>query len=434
MTGKMTEKSKLLLKGGCVFLDGGFVSSDILVSEGKVFLPETFTHSDVSDATVIDISDKYVFPGFTDVHVHLREPGFSYKETVATGSAAAAAGGYTAVFAMPNLVPSPDSAEMLKVATDIIDRDAVCDVYQYGCITQGRAGEVVAPLEEMTDAVAFTDDGSGVQKDEVMLEAMRRAAKLGKIIAAHCEDNSLLHGGYIHDGEYAKAHGHKGICSESEWGPIARDVELAKKAGCEYHVCHVSAKESVDVIRKAKADGVHITAETAPHYLVLDDSMLEEDGRFKMNPPIRGKADRDALIEGILAGTIDMIATDHAPHSAAEKSKGLADSLMGVVGLETAFPIMYTFLVKKDILSMSRLVELMASAPAKRFGTGEGIIKDGGVADLCVYDLDREYEIDPDTFVSMGRATPFKGMRVNGKCVMTIKKGKVIWTENLTER
>ena len=425
---------KLLLTGGKVFVDGGFIPSDVLISDGKVFLSSSVTASDISGADVVDISNKYIFPGFTDVHIHLREPGFSYKETIATGSLAAAAGGYTSVFAMPNLNPAPDSAETLKTVTDIIERDAVCDVHQYGCITVKRCGLEVAPLEEMEDAVAFTDDGSGVQDDSVMLEAMERAAKLGKIIAAHCEDNSLLRGGYIHDGEYAKAHGHRGICSESEWGPIKRDVELVKKSGCEYHVCHVSAKESVDIIRQAKAEGVHITAETAPHYLVFDDSMLQEDGRFKMNPPIRAAADRDALIEGIADGTIDMIATDHAPHSAEEKSRGLEESMMGVVGLETAFPVMYTYLVRTGKLTMERLVELMATAPARRFGTGEGIIRDGGIADLCVYDLDREYEIDPETFVSKGRSTPFKGMKVQGKCVMTVKKGKVIWTENLTER
>ncbi len=425
---------KLLLTGGMVFLDGGFVHSDVLISEGKVFLSSSVTESVLSGAEVIDISNKYIFPGFTDVHIHLREPGFSYKETIATGSLAAAAGGYTAVFAMPNLDPPPDSAESLKTVTDIIKRDAVADVYQYGCITVGRKGEKVAPLEEMTDAIAFTDDGSGVQIDSVMLEAMERAAKMGKVIAAHCEDNSLLRGGYIHDGEYARAHGHKGICSESEWKPIERDVRLAARAGCAYHVCHVSAKESVEVIRQAKIAGVDITAETAPHYLVFDDSMLEEDGRFKMNPPIRGADDRDALIEGIIDGTIDMIATDHAPHSAEEKSRGLEKSAMGVVGLETAFPVMYTYLVKTGKLTVARLVELMATAPARRFGTGEGIIRDGGAADLCVYDLDREYEVDPETFMSKGRSTPFKGMRVQGKCIMTVKKGKVIWTENLTER
>ena len=425
---------KLLLTGGMVFQGGGFVPSDVLISDGKVFVSSSFDDSSSASAEVIDISNKYVFPGFTDVHVHLREPGFSYKETIATGSLAAAAGGYTAVFAMPNLNPPPDSAETLKKVTDIIDRDAVTGVYQYGCITKYRAGLEVADLEGMTDAVAFTDDGSGVQTDEVMLEAMRRAKTMGKVIAAHCEDNSLLHGGYIHDGDYAREHGHKGICSESEWGPIARDVRLAKETGCEYHVCHVSAKESVDIIRRAKAEGVHITAETAPHYLVFDDSMLEEDGRFKMNPPIRAAADRAALIEGIIDGTIDMIATDHAPHSAEEKSLGLEKSTMGVVGLETAFPVMYTYLVKPGIITMERLVEIMATAPARRFGTGEGIIRDGGTADLCVYDLEKEYEIDPETFKSKGRSTPFKGMKVQGKCIMTVKKGKVIWTENSTER
>lgn len=425
---------KLLLTGGQVFLNGAFTPSDVLISEGKVFLSSSFSQTEASGAEVFDITNKYVIPGFTDVHIHLREPGYSYKETVRTGSLAAAAGGYTAVFAMPNVDPPPDSAERLAAMAEHNRRDGAAEVYQYGCITVGRKGEAVAPLEEMADAVAFTDDGSGVQHEEVMLEAMRRAKAMGKIIAAHCEDNSLLRGGYIHDGEYAKVHGHKGICSESEWKPIERDVKLAAETGCAYHVCHVSAKESVEVIRRAKAAGVNITAETAPHYLVLDDSMLEEDGRFKMNPPIRSAADREALLEGILDGTLDMIATDHAPHSAEEKARGLADSMMGVVGLETAFPVMYTGLVKPGRLTMARLIELMAEAPAKRFGTGEGIIKEGGAADLAVWDLDREYEVDPESFMTMGRSTPFKGMRVQGKCVMTVKKGKVIWTENLTER
>lgn len=421
---------KLLLKGGQVFLEGGLVTSDVLISDGRVFLSPSFDLLSLNGAEVLDITNKYVFPGFTDVHVHLREPGYSYKETVKTGSLAAAAGGYTAVLAMPNVNPPPDSEQRLRNMTELISRDAAAEVFCYGCITEGRRGELVAPLEEMTSAIAFSDDGSGVQSESVMLEAMRRAASLGKIIAAHCEDASLLGGGYVHDGEYARLHGHIGICSESEWRPIERDIRLAKITGCEYHVCHVSAKESVELIRRAKANGVHITAETAPHYLVLDDSMLRENGAFKMNPPIRGREDREALIEGLLDGTIDMIATDHAPHSAEEKSGGLRDSLMGVVGLETAFPVLYTSLVKTGKLSLERLVEAMTLTPAKRFGTWEGRIRDGGEASLCVYDLGREYEIVPKCFVSKGESTPFEGMKVSGKCEMTVKKGKVIWIEN----
>lgn len=421
---------KLLLKGGQVFLQGEFVASTVLISDGQVFLSPSTELLSLDGAEVLDITNKYVFPGFTDVHVHLREPGYSYKETVKTGSLAAAAGGYTSVLAMPNVNPPPDSEMRLRNMTELIERDAAADVLCYGCITEGRRGERVAPLEEMTSAVAFSDDGSGVQDESVMLEAMRRAAALGKVVAAHCEDNSLLRGGYIHDGEYARLHGHRGICSESEWRPIERDIRLAAMTGCEYHVCHVSAKESVELIRRAKASGVHITAETAPHYLVFDDSMLRESGAFKMNPPIRGREDRKALIEGLLDGTIDMIATDHAPHSAEEKSGGLRDSLMGVVGLETAFPVLYTSLVKTGILPLGKLVSLMASAPARRFGIGEGILRDGGEASLCVYDLDREYDILPECFVSKGRSTPFEGMRVSGKCEMTVKKGKVIWIEN----
>jgi len=415
-------------------MDGGFHSTDVLISEGVVFLFSSNDSSVCTDAEVFDVTGKYILPGFTDVHVHLREPGFSYKETVKTGSLAAAAGGYTAVFAMPNVNPPPDCAEALREMKETAARDGSAEVYLYGTITEGRAGRAVAPLEEMTDAVAFSDDGSGVQDDAVMREAMVRAKALGKIIVAHCEDNSLLRRGYIHDGEYARAHGHRGICSESEWGPIKRDAAMAEEIGCAYHVCHVSAAESVDVIRDAKRRGVNITAETAPHYLVFDDSMLEEDGRFKMNPPIRSAADRDALIRGILDGTLDMIATDHAPHSAEEKGRGLEKSPMGVVGLECAFPAMYTYLVKPGILPMERLVEMMATAPAKRFGIGEGVIRHGGAADLSVWDLDREYTLDPETFKSMGRSTPFAGMKMFGKCEMTIKKGNVIWRESLTEK
>ena len=365
--------------------------------------------------------EKYVvFPGFVDVHVHLREPGFSYKETIKSGTTAAAHGGYTDVCSMPNLRPVPDSVENLREQTDIIARDAVIGVHPYGAITVGEMGEELSDMEGMaSDVIAFSDDGRGVQSDEMMEAAMRKAKSLGKMIVAHCEVNSLLHGGYIHDGEYARAHGHRGICSESEWGQIERDLRLAEKTGCAYHVCHISTKESVELIREAKRRGVNVTCETAPHYLILDDSMLEEDARFKMNPPLRAKEDREALIEGIIDGTIDMIATDHAPHSADEKSRGLEGSLMGIVGIETAFPLMYTYLVKPGVITLERLVQLMSTAPRERFG----IPSDD---DWCVWDLDAEYKIEPEEFKSMGRATPFAGWTVFGRPVMTIKNGKIV--------
>ncbi len=365
--------------------------------------------------------EKYVvFPGFVDVHVHLREPGFSYKETIKSGTTAAAHGGYTDVCSMPNLRPVPDSIENLREQTEIIARDAVIGVHPYGAITVGEMGEELSDMEGMAaDVIAFSDDGRGVQSDEMMEAAMRKAKSLGKMIVAHCEINSLLRGGYIHDGEYAKAHGHRGICSESEWGQIERDLRLAEKMGCAYHVCHISTKESVQLIREAKRRGVNVTCETAPHYLILDDSMLEEDARFKMNPPLRAKEDREALIKGIIDGTIDMIATDHAPHSADEKSRGLEGSLMGIVGIETAFPLMYTYLVKPGVITLERLVHLMSTAPRERFG----IPSDD---DWCVWDLNAEYKIEPEEFKSMGRATPFAGWTVFGRPVMTIKNGKIV--------
>ena len=364
-------------------------------------------------------------PGFCDVHVHFREPGFSYKEKISTGSRAAARGGYTAVCTMPNLDPVPDSVESLRVQRDIIARDAVIDVQPYGAISVGERGERLADLEGMAaDAVAFSDDGRGVQDEEMMREAMTRAKKLGKLIVAHCEDNSLLRGGYIHDGAYAKAHGHRGICSESEWRPIKRDIELCRQTGCGYHVCHISTKESVALIREAKARGVDITCETAPHYLVMDDSDLQEDGRFKMNPPLRDKADREALIQGIQDGTIDMIATDHAPHSAEEKSRGLEKSAFGIVGIETAFPILYTKLVKTGVITLERLMELLAVNPRKRFNIP---MKKG---DYSVWDLDREFVVDPGEFLSMGRATPFEGWRLSGVCLLTVKDGKAVYQLN----
>ncbi len=363
-----------------------------------------------------------VFPGFCDVHVHFREPGFSYKETIASGCAAAAHGGYTAVCTMPNLSPVPDNAEHLAAQTALIREQASMAVLPYGAITVEQRGEQLAALEEMAPAaVAFSDDGRGVQSASMMREAMVRAAALGKVIAAHCEDNTLLHGGYIHDGTYAAAHGHRGICSESEWGPIARDLVLAEQTGCAYHVCHISTAESVGLIREAKARGVNVTCETAPHYLLLDDSDLQEDGRFKMNPPLRSAADREALIAGVCDGTIDMIATDHAPHSAEEKARGLAGSAFGVVGLETAFSALYTGLVKPGILTLERLVQLMAVQPRARFG----IPYDGS---FTVWDLAEEQVVDPKTFLSLGKATPFEGRSIFGKCVLTVYNGKPVYS------
>lgn len=368
------------------------------------------------------ISKKYIIvPGLCDVHVHFREPGFSYKETIASGSAAAAHGGYTAVCTMPNLDPVPDSAEHLQVQLDAIKRGAAIKVLPYGAITVGEKGEKLADIEAISDKVcAFSDDGKGVQNDEMMREAMTAAKRLGKIIAAHCEDNSLLFGGYIHDGEYAKAHGHRGISSASEYKQIERDLRLAEETGCAYHVCHISTKESVELIRQAKAHGVNVTCETAPHYLVLCDEDMQEDGRFKMNPPLRSREDKEALIEGIKDGTIDMIATDHAPHSAEEKGRGLEKSLMGVVGLETAFPVLYTELVMKNIITLDRLVELMSFKPKERFGIDTN-------NDFAVFDISEAYKIDPEDFLSMGRATPFAGREVFGRCLLTVHNEKVVY-------
>lgn len=365
--------------------------------------------------------DYTVFPGFADVHVHLREPGFSYKETIASGTRAAAHGGYTAVCAMPNLNPVPDSGEHLAVQEAAIAAGAVIHVYPYGAITVGEQGETLADLAALAPRVCgFSDDGRGVQARAMMEDAMVEAKALGKVIAAHCEDNALLHGGYIHDGQYARAHGHKGICSESEWGPIARDLELAARTGCKYHVCHISTKESVELIRQAKKSGVDVTCETGPHYLVLDDSCLREDGRFKMNPPLRDRSDREALVEGLRDGTIDMIATDHAPHSAEEKARGLAKSAMGVVGIETAFPVVYTYLVKPGLVPLETVVNALTVNPRTRFGLPLG-------EDFSVWDLEDRYVIDPETFLSLGRATPFAGMEVQGRNLLTVCGGKAVW-------
>ena len=410
---------KTLFRGALVYKNGVMEKHDMLFdgTSISVFMGEAFP----VDAKVID--NIAIFPGFCDVHVHFREPGFSYKETMETGSLAAAHGGYTAVMTMPNLKPTPDSPENLKVQLDAIERGSCIPVYPYGTITVGEMGEQLSDMEGMAkDVIAFSDDGRGVQSEELMQEAMKKAKSLGKMIVAHCEDNSLLRGGYIHDGEYAKSHGHRGICSESEYAPIMRDIELLKKTGCSYHVCHVSAKESVAAIRAAKAEGVDITCETGPHYLTMNDSMLGEDGRFKMNPPIRSEEDRLALIEGILDGTVDMIATDHAPHSAEEKGRGLEKSAMGVVGLETAFAVLYTDLVLNGVLTLPALIKLMSENPRKRFG----LTADPG---FTVFELSEEYEINPDDFLSKGKATPFLNKKVKGRCLLTVVDGKAVYTD-----
>ena len=369
----------------------------------------------------LNSSEFTVFPGFCDVHVHFREPGFSYKETISSGSRAAAHGGYTDVCTMPNLNPVPDSCEHLRLQQEIIDRTACIHVFPYGAITIGQKGEELADLSGMArDCIAFSDDGHGVQRDEMMRQAMEQAAKLNKMIVAHCEVNSLLRGGCIHDGEYARAHGHRGICSESEWSQIARDVTLAKQTGCAYHVCHISTKESVQIIREAKRNGVNVTCETAPHYLLMDENDLQEDGRFKMNPPLRGKEDREALIAGIQDGTIDMIATDHAPHSAAEKSAGLEKSSFGIVGLETAFPLLYTYLVQPGVISLNQLVRLLTVNPRQRFG----IPADGS---FTVWDLNAVSSVRSADFLSMGKATPFEGWKINGTCMATVCGGKIVY-------
>ena len=367
-------------------------------------------------------SSKYaVFPGFCDVHVHFREPGFSYKETMHSGSLASARGGYTAVCTMPNLNPVPDSVENLNQQLKLIEAGACIHVYPYGAITVGEKGEMLADLAGMApNVIGFSDDGRGVQSDDMMRSAMLEAKKLNKMIVAHCEVNELLRGGYIHDGAYAAAHGHRGICSESEWAQIARDLQLVKETGVKYHVCHISTKESVDIIRKAKAQGIDVTCETGPHYLVMDDSMLQEDGRFKMNPPLRSAEDREALVRGIQDGTIDMIATDHAPHSAEEKVKGLEKSAFGVVGIETAFPICYTYLVKTGIITMEKLMELLVINPRKRFNIPLG-------NDFSIWDLEASYTVDPADFLSMGKATPFAGWTVQGKCMATVCDGKIVY-------
>ncbi len=417
---------KILIKNALLSPSGKEGTADILIYEGKIaeIAPQVDSPHDCS---VIDADGLTVIPGLVDVHVHLREPGFSYKETIAAGTAAAAAGGFTTVCPMPNLNPAPDSPENLERQLEIIRRDAKIETIPYATITRSRLGAELVDYEALAPFVAgFSDDGSGVQDEEVMREAMRQIAKTGKILAAHCEVNSLLRGGYIHDGEYARAHGHRGICSESEWQEIERDIRLAGETGCRLHICHISTAESVDLIRRAKERGVRVTCETAPHYLAFCDEDMREEGRFKMNPPIRSRRDMEALREGAADGTIDVIATDHAPHSAEEKSKGLEKSAMGVVGLETSLAAVYTHMVKPGHISFLRMLQMMAFVPRELFGFRGGILPRNR-ADLAIVDFDREVNVDSSSFLSKGKSTPFDGTTLFGKVVMTIAGGKMVY-------
>ncbi len=413
--------AELFLKKGDTMLKAEVLKTDPAQAFSPV-IPSELGISLSSEAPLV------ILPGFCDVHVHFREPGFSYKETIASGSAAAARGGYTEVLAMPNLSPVPDSVPHIAEELELISRGAVIGVQPYGALTVGEKGLEAADLEGMAPfAAAFSDDGKGVQSESMMRSLMERCAALHKVLAAHCEDESLLRGGYVHDGEYARTHGHRGICSESEWRPIERDLRLAAETGCSYHVCHISCRESVELIRDAKKSGVDVTCETAPHYLILDENSLREEGRFKMNPPLRSRADREALIEGLCDGTIDMIATDHAPHSAEEKARGLEKSAFGIVGLETAFPLVYTHLVKTGVISMGRLMELLAVNPRRRFGIPAS---DG---DWSLWDLEERYNIDSSEFLSKGRATPFEGAEVWGRCLLTVRNGNIVYSREQKE-
>ena len=418
--------TRILLKGGTVVRNGLIERADVYVVDGKI----ARVAADIQPAEgdkIYDCTGLTIMSGLVDLHVHLREPGFSSKETIATGTAAAAHGGFTTVCSMPNLAPAPDTMENLQQQLDIIERDAVIKVLPYATITRKRAGDELVNFAELKPYVAgFSDDGTGVQTEEVMRQAMVEAAKTDTIIAAHCEVDELLRGGYIHDGEYAAKNGHRGICSESEWKQVERDIELAAEAGCRYHVCHISTKQTVELIRQAKARGVKITCETGPHYLTMCDMDLKEEGRFKMNPPIRSAEDRDALIAGLQDGTIDVVATDHAPHTAEEKSRGLERSAMGVVGIETSFAVIYTKLVKAGIISLEKAVEVLAEAPRKIFNLGGGL-KEGEAADIAVFDLEKEFTVDPDTFLSKGRSTPFEGWQLQGECYLTLVDGRVAY-------
>lgn len=419
-----------LLKNANVYTKNTFKRKNVHIENGCWHLKEIDYIPADGNVTVVDFDDLYIFPGLVDVHVHLREPGFFYKETIKSATEAAAKSGYTDIFSMPNLNPVPDSLENLKVQLELIKKDSLINVHPYGSITKGETGKELSDMFEISSYISgFSDDGHGVQDFNIIKSAMITAKKLNKIIVSHCEDSSLVNGGYIHKGKYAEKYGHKGICSESEWKAVEKELKIVKEVGCKYHVCHVSTKESVDLIRKAKSEEVDVTCETAPHYLLLSDTDIREDGKYKMNPPIRSEEDRLALIEGIKDGTIDIIATDHAPHSKEEKSRGLDGSLMGIVGIETAFPILYTKLVKTNIISLNKLIELMSINPSRRFGIADKF-NIGRKANLCVFDLNCKYKIDPDKFLSKGRSTPFEGEEVYGKCVMTICEGKIVWKDH----
>ena len=414
---------RTIIKNGAVY---GADIEDIAIVDGRITERAKSITPNEGD-TVINAEGLVVAPAFVDVHVHLREPGYGYKERIETGTMAAARGGYSTVCSMPNLNPVPDCVENLKVQQDIIDRDAKIEVLPYAAITLGRKGEELVDVASLHDKVcAFSDDGSGVQVDGMMERAMMEAVKHDSLIAAHCEVEELLKGGYIHDGEYAREHGHKGICSESEWAQVKRDIELAEKIGCRYHVCHISTKETVQLVREAKARGVKVTCETGPHYLIFTDMNLQEDARWKMNPPIRSAEDRAALIEGIKDGTIDMIATDHAPHSVEEKSRGLKDSAMGIVGLETAFAALNTHLVKKGIISLEHLIKIMSINPRKVFRI-EGGIEVGQRADIVLLDTNKEWRVDSNNFYSMGKITMFDGREMTGDVVMTLHRGEIVY-------
>ena len=415
--------TRTIIKDGFVV---GVGKQDIAITDGRISERREHIEAKAEDR-IIDAEGLVVAPAFVDVHVHLREPGYGYKERIATGTMAAARGGYTTVCSMPNLNPVPDSVENLKAQQEIIDRDAKIEVLPYAAITIGRKGEELVDMASLVGKVcAFSDDGSGVQVDGMMERAMTEAVKHDQLIAAHCEVEELLKGGYIHDGEYAKAHGHKGICSESEWEQVKRDIEIAERTGCRYHVCHISTKETVQLVREAKARGVKVTCETGPHYLIFTDMDLEEDARWKMNPPLRSAEDRAALVEGIKDGTIDMIATDHAPHSVEEKSRGLKDSAMGIVGLETAFAALNTHLVRKGVITMERLVELMSLNPRKVFRIAGGL-NEGDRADVVLLDTEKEWRVDSEKFYSMGRISMFDGREMVGDVVMTLHRGEIVY-------
>ncbi len=417
-----------LIKGANIYYRGAFKKADLFITDGVIAeIGENLAPAD--NVQVMNFPDCYIFPGFADVHVHFREPGFSYKETIKNGSLSAAKGGYTAVCLMPNLIPAPDTPENIKIQQDIIDSDAVIDCYPYSSITMGRKGKgETVDFEEMSKyAVAFTDDGTGVQDSELMEKVMNTASQKGLLIAAHCEDESLLCGGYIHDGEYARLNGHAGISSASEYEQVKRDIALCEKYGTKYHICHISCAETVQAVREAKKKGINVTCETGPHYLTMCDMDIKNEGRFKMNPPIRSALDRDALKEGLRDGTIDMIATDHAPHSKNEKRGGLKESLMGVVGLETAFSVLYTELVKKDFITLEQLVELMSSKPRERFGLESAEIEKGNKANFSIWRLNTKYTVDPEEFISQGKATPFEGWELYGQNLMTVMGERVVW-------